>query len=236
MNPTPHELEVQLTEYELAVAGQEHGSRTWHLLGLSQAGSSVNRRLLPAPGSSALYLEIREQRSHDSVFCGTVPVASAEPVEIIIHRGDDGSVSVDAPGRDVYTYPLDHRPPPTKLVETKKAADQLDVVVLVDATTRIYEDPSTSRSASANSPEMGLKPLWGSRAARSAHIDALVSIVESLQSAHSDTRCAVLAFGDVRVPGRAAHPTFVGCLAARDERARPSSSKHRMVEAPTRGR
>jgi hypothetical protein len=109
----------------------------------------------------------------------------------------------------------DRRYAPLPVLPGGEAPAALDLVLVIDGTTRVYENPEakgqSGSSAGSNGEEpstapAGLRPLLGREEAWREHVDALVGLAEALAAEVDSLRVGFLAFGDhevktLRAPG-----------------------------------
>ncbi|MFH1468448.1 MAG: hypothetical protein ABIO70_28925 [Pseudomonadota bacterium] len=181
--------------FALLVHDPNSGSPSALPLDLPPAPTSLALQVATAPGASALWVEVVEQGNGQVAFRGEVPILEQETVDLRFTAKEDGGITVEAPLRQLRVHAPQVESSPGALIDTHPATGQLDLVLLVDATTRYYEYGSSPK------PEESLHPLWSADEKKRAHIEELTQVADRLMEAYPSARLAVVAFADARVPG-----------------------------------
>lgn len=196
---------------------------------------SYELHLAALPGASALHLELSREGAVGHRF--EVAAGAGEVVPVHLDWTADGRIGLRSPGREVLELPPDARyAPPPPIRAPRGGGAGLDLVLLVDATTRIWVEATQEQKkrGELGKPRLllGQPDFWRPR------VDLLVSIAEGL-AASADLAIGIVAFGDHEIPGVRApelRPTYVlhppSAAAARPVPFQPSALRAALESLP----
>jgi len=171
-----------------------------HLLSLDPETGQIEKQPLPLPesggrcklhmrtlsGASALHLAL----SRNGSLLGRCEVEAGENEELEVHLEwtPDQAPRAQAAGRRCFTLPADEQYAPLEPF-TPAGSDLLDLIVLVDGTTRCYGEKGQDKGLLLEDQQ-----LW------SEHLEALMSWIAEFSQGYASLRLAALAFADEALP------------------------------------
>jgi hypothetical protein len=177
-------------------------------LPLDHPGASGVLKMQCLAGASGIHLEVLgPEGTEQRLEC---PADEGDSVAFRLTRRRDGSLGIESPGRQVYVLPVaDRYAPPAPILPTTEP-EQLDLVVLVDGTTRRFTPRKGGSEGEKAGWEAGLR--LKDRASWSDTIEPILATLKEVAEGYRECRAAVLAFGDHPSPHVAARdlrPSYV---------------------------
>jgi hypothetical protein len=150
-------------------------------------------QLAGVEGATAVDLELVDEGGAPRLRA-EIECHRAEPFTVRIGQGREGRLLLECPGHRVRLVPIDSGLELRLPLRPQREATRLDLVVVVDGTTRVMAPEDDGRRED--------RPLLLADSKRWAElVGSLIEIAEGLCSHHEDMCCAVLAFGDHRLNG-----------------------------------
>ena len=158
-----------------------------HPLPLNGAGTGCRVELRNLPG--ATHLHVLVQTGDTVLFRAEIPGDGGEILSLVIRQDEAGKLLVECPGRPMALLPNNPalQPPVHPIVPTRHHGN-LDMVIVIDATVRVFEPGKKSW------------PLLADQDRWAAHVAKLRGFMDALMGHFQECRCAVLAFGDQPIP------------------------------------
>lgn len=139
--------------------------------------------LEPLPGASAIHIVLQVGKS--ARVRAEVEVDTPEPVPVRLAWNDERVLSLSSESRIVLMLPPDEDYAPAPPLQPARDSRDLDVLFLIDGTTRFVPDSSES-----------LVPLLSEPQAWIQHVQKLLLFVTELKKRYAEVRTGVMAFGD----------------------------------------
>ncbi|MCP4700572.1 MAG: VWA domain-containing protein [Gammaproteobacteria bacterium] len=160
-----------------------------HPLSLDAGVSECSMVLRTFPGTSGLHLLFLQDGN--AKLRVNIPTHGEESVSIRVVQDKERELHVYASGGNTVILPVKRDYCPAGLIPPPSSEQALDVVLIVDGTTRFWEKTKTGRTA---------KLLLDDEQAWKAHVELFGDFVETLAKGISECRYAVIAFGDQAPP------------------------------------
>ena len=164
------------------------------VLPLDGPGSACSVQLSCLPGASGLHLVLL--RETEVVLRAEVLAESGETVTVELEARAERELRLWSPGRTIFTLPPDNRYEPLAPLCTMPADGGLDLVFVLDGTTRHFA--KGEKGGAVADLLLDRKEEWKEQA------DRLTRFAEGLSQGVREPRFAVLAFGDSMPPGAVA--------------------------------
>lgn len=155
------------------------------VLPLDGPGSGCSVQLRCLAGGSGLHLVVL--RESQVILRAELPAEGGETVTVELEARAEGDLRLWSPGRTVFTLPADKRYEPLPLLRRASSDGLLDLVFVVDGTTRRFASGDGGMVADLL---LDQKEEWRVKA------DGLIRFAEGMSQGVREPRFAVLAFGD----------------------------------------
>lgn len=184
---------VEASAYQIEVWDAASGVPQQSPLPLKGRGSDCVVQLRSLAGASAIHLAVSAQGQ--IVLRAEIEAEEGEEVQVGLHLDQGSTPFLTAPdGRRLFTLPPDgyFRPPDPLL--PAQGNGRLDLMVLIDATLRSYDEKGEDSGRLLDEKE-----LW------ERHLDALLHFVERVSGEAQSIRLAALGFADSPLQKVSAH-------------------------------
>ncbi|MEE8584696.1 MAG: vWA domain-containing protein [Acidobacteriota bacterium] len=192
-SPRSSAAPVQASTLQIEVWDAESGSPQQRPLPLLEGGADCNLRLRALDGASAIHLAL--SAGEEVLLRAEVEAEEREEVQVGLQLSDGSIPRLSVRGdRLLFTLPPEgYFRPPDPLLPARESG-RLDLIVLVDATLRSYDEKGEDNGRLLEQGER-----W------EQHLDAVLRFVEKVSEKAQSVRLAALGFADEPLEKISAH-------------------------------